>query len=344
MSLIAAFGVAFAITALLVPVATRLARRTSAIDYVERNGEMFFKMSRFGGLAIAAGFYATLLGLFAAGSLSDLARAKTVIAGSVVMLALGVYDDLRGATAAKKLALEIPVAVLTWWGGVRLLDGAVPWPVSLALTTLWIVAAINALNLSDGIDGLAGGIALQVIAVCGLAALHRGETVIPVLILAGAVVGFLCHNFPPARSFMGDSGSLFLGYLLAVAMAWTSQRASTAITTFAPALAIGLPLLDTMLALRRRWSARHPLFLGDLDHVHHRLLAAFESPRGALAAALVINGSLAALALLPIYIADARVGWSAMALAVVLAASVAVRFGYWRRRANPLSAVQRRQA
>jgi UDP-GlcNAc:undecaprenyl-phosphate GlcNAc-1-phosphate transferase len=145
---------------------------------------------------------------------------------------------------------------------------------SLIVTVFWIVAVTNSLNLIDGLDGLAAGIAFFVTVSVFVVSLMQGNHFVCILAitLVGALLGFLRFNFAPATIFLGDSGSLFLGFVLAALAIHTSQKSSTLVAIVVPFVAFGLPLLDTTLTLMRRFLSGRPLFRADQDHIHHRLL------------------------------------------------------------------------
>ena len=145
---------------------------------------------------------------------------------------------------------------------------------ALPFTLLWIVGVINAMNLIDGLDGLAGGVALVAVATMFLVSMQRNQ---PLMVLfsaslGGAVLGFLFYNFNPASIFMGDTGSMFLGFVLATSSIRTNQKASTTVAVLIPIITLGLPILDTLLAMSRRAVRGRPLFRADKEHIHHRLL------------------------------------------------------------------------
>jgi UDP-GlcNAc:undecaprenyl-phosphate GlcNAc-1-phosphate transferase len=141
-------------------------------------------------------------------------------------------------------------------------------------TVLWITGVINAMNLIDGLDGLAGGVALIAICTtCANAALnHDALMLLFAATMAGAVSGFLFYNFNPASIFMGDTGSMFLGFVLATTSIQTNQKSSTAVAIIVPIVALGVPIADTLLAMVRRAARGVPMFSADRGHIHHRLL------------------------------------------------------------------------
>ena len=345
---IAGFAVAFALAYLLTPLASRVAAHFGAVDWKSTTKIHARDMPRLGGIAIAAGFYVPVLvlalrwNLFRAAVYEQPERVAALLGGALVILGLGIYDDLRGATALKKLAVQIPVAVVAWWLGVRI--GGTSGPsgiflsfapaVSLAATVLWLLVAINAVNLIDGLDGLASGIALQALAATALCAWYRGEPVLALfaIILAGTVAGFLIHNFHPATIYMGDSGSMFLGYVLGVAAVWSSQKSATAVGMVLPALVLGVPLLDTSLAVWRRVLAGRPVMSGDLDHMHHRLLNFGWSYRRTVFVLYTVGFFFSALSVLLVFVNDRRLGLPVLAVAVAVAIGLAVWLGYHRPR------------
>ncbi len=333
--------VAFALSLGLTPLVRRLAQRLGAVDL--RSDEKIHARDtpRLGGLAIAAGFYVPMLALASRFNLFEQAlyasprRMAALLGGGLAILALGVYDDLRGADAATKLAVQIPVAAAAWLAGVRIGGTAVPSghflafapALSLAVTIVWLVAVVNALNLIDGLDGLASGVALLALAATALTAWHRGEPALALIavVLVGTVAGFLVHNFHPATIFMGDSGSMFLGYVLGVAAVWSSQKEATTIGTVLPALALGVPLLDTSLAVWRRLMSGRPVLHGDLHHLHHRLLAKGFSQRGSVLLLYGVASCFAAASVALGRLNDRRVAWAALALSVL----AALAFSRW---------------
>lgn len=242
---------------------------------------------RLGGIAIVAGCFAPLLALlFIDSGVGILYRAQPhlivgLLVGGLVIAALGLYDDLRGASAIKKLGIQLAVAAALWWSGLRIETIATPilgyaplGILSLPITLLWVVGVINAMNLIDGLDGLAAGVALFAILANFVLALSRGDVLMCLIMasLAGAVLGFLIFNFNPASIFMGDTGSMFLGFVLATSAITTSQKSGATIGILVPLLALGLPIMDTLLAMARRALCGRAIFSADKEHIHHRLM------------------------------------------------------------------------
>lgn len=206
----------------------------------------------------------------------------TVVVPATLALLLGVYDDFRGTNARFKFLTQALVGLLFYALGGRIevlsipLVGTVALPPILgcALTVLWVIAITNAFNLIDGVDGLATGTALFASLVMLGVSVILGHPVVTVMgvALCGALIGFLPYNFNPASIFLGDSGSLFIGFTLSALSVQGAQKASTAVAVVIPLIAFGLPVLDTGFSMVRRFISGRPLFDGDREHIHHKLL------------------------------------------------------------------------
>lgn len=263
--------------------ATRLAALGGRLRLVDRETGVV----RSGGLSIvaAAAVAVAVLGLFFDPTRSLLATAPpelgAALAGGAAILALGIVDDRWGLTASPKLLVEVTVAVALWLGGSRIGRLWLPFGIaelhpvmSLLLTVGWVVFLTNAFNLLDGIDGAAAGAALFALLALFVASVTLGSPLIALLAaaLAGATLGFLPFNFPPARVYLGDAGSLVLGYALAVFAVEGATKGPTIVAIAIPLVAFGLPVMDTTVAVVRRLARGAPLFQGDRGHLHHRLL------------------------------------------------------------------------
>ncbi|HVZ71750.1 MAG TPA: MraY family glycosyltransferase [Polyangia bacterium] len=273
----------------LTPWVRRLAHRFGVLDHAVSSRKIHGRpIPRLGGVAIVLSFFAPLVGLllFQTGVggifLAERNHVIGLFVGGTIIALLGLYDDLRGAGAKRKFLVQFAVAGLMYALGFRMELLANPFgdPIplgwlALPFTLVWFVGVINAMNLIDGLDGLAGGVALVAVLTTFLIALQRGNPLMVLFTstLGGAILGFLFYNFNPATIFMGDTGSMFLGFTLAASAIQTNQKSSTAVAVLIPAIALGLPIMDTFLAMSRRaWRGR-PLFQADKDHIHHRLLA-----------------------------------------------------------------------
>lgn len=210
-----------------------------------------------------------------------------VVVGGAAMFALGFWDDVRQLKARTKLIGQILIAAAVFAMGIRIenlgLLGSEPLPVwlSFCATVFWLVGITNAFNLIDGSDGVAGGSAIFAALAVAVTLLLAGDRwgAFVALTLAGATLGFLFYNFPPASIFLGDCGSLFLGFTLGALGVVTSQEAPTVLAVAIPVVSFGLPILDTTLAIVRRFLRRQPLFKPDRGHIHHRLRDLGHSPR-----------------------------------------------------------------
>lgn len=202
--------------------------------------------------------------------------------GSALLFLVGLVDDVRGMSPGAKSIAQVIAAGIAYYFGARIgsialgYGAGVPIGVlELPLIILWIVGVTNAFNFIDGLNGLAGGIAVVATATLTVVALALGnfEVLIPVVALGGALLGFLKYNFPSGRIFLGDSGSMSVGFLLAVLSLHASTNESGAVLAIVPVLAVFVPLLDGALAIVRRWLRKVPLSGADARHIHHRLLA-----------------------------------------------------------------------
>jgi UDP-GlcNAc:undecaprenyl-phosphate GlcNAc-1-phosphate transferase len=279
----------------LTPAVRALAHRSGALDHALTTRKIHDRpIPRLGGIAIVLAFFAPLVALLfvdtGAGRLflAHPEKAAGLFAGGAAIAALGIWDDLRGANAKTKFLVQFAVAGLMYALGFRIDHIASPHvgPIHLGwfglpFTVLWIAGVINAMNLIDGLDGLAGGVALIAISTTFAIAVMKPEPLMVVFTaaLGGAVLGFLFYNFNPASIFMGDTGSMFLGFVLATTSIQTNLKSSTTVAIVVPIIALGVPIADTLLAMARRAARGVPLFSGDRGHIHHRLLATGLSQR-----------------------------------------------------------------
>ncbi len=313
---LAAFLLSALVALVLTPVVTRVAHIQGWYDMPTGGRKIHaLPIPRVGGVAVVTAFFAPLAGLLIyinriSGFLyADFRMLTAMCGGAAIIVALGLFDDLRGATAKTKLVVQVVVALGMWWAGFRieLLGNPFGAPLtlgvlSLPLTTLWIVGVVNALNLIDGLDGLASGTALMAsIVLFGMAFVDNAVLLCVLMAaLGGALMGFLFYNFNPAKVFLGDSGSMFLGFVLASVSLWTQVKAATTIALLIPVVALGLPILDTTLSFVRRLARGQSPFRSDREHVHHRLLALGLSHRHAVITLYTLSAifALGALSLL----------------------------------------------
>ncbi len=238
---------------------------------------------RFGGIALAGTFIISgiLCGIFQGWTLLLQKESVMVLASSLAMFAVGFCDDLKPLGARKKLLLQIIVATGAYFLGLQVTVITNPFngqtfnlhAFSLVLTVLWLVAMTNLINLVDGIDGLAGGVSLMLM--CLLAYVSLSGAPLQFVIaasMAGGLLAFLRFNFPPARIYMGDGGAYFLGFLIGSMTIANSHKGTVLAALIAPVIALGLPIIDTALAIIRRGLQGLPLFRADRKHIHHRLM------------------------------------------------------------------------
>lgn len=308
------FPIAFSIALLFVVPAIRLLRsragRLGMIDAPDGGRHVHSApVPNVGGIAIffACGMTLALMLVItqvASGLPLHTAALTPILGGAAAMHLLGLLDDRRKLSVRTKLIAQAVISAAVFAGGLRISGITLPFvgPVefgtglSLMLTVGWLVGLTNAFNLIDGADGVAGGAALTAALAMFIVALVLGQPVIALalVIVAGAVLGFLFFNFPPATVFLGNSGSLFVGFLLASLGLAGSSKATTVLAIAIPVVSLGLPVLDTLLAIVRRLIRGDRITQGDLGHIHHRLLDLVHSPRKV---ALILYASCAVFAL-----------------------------------------------
>ena len=305
-----AFAVAFIAAILCTPVVRAAARRLGVVDKPDSFRKVHGReVPLLGGVAIYVAFATPIVALcfFYRNAVSDLLYAHpikllTLMGGAAVALAAGGLDDVRNLPVRWKLLLQIVAACVAFAGGCSIEAISNPFGEPLVLgvwsfpvTLLWFLGCMNAVNLLDGLDGLAAGACLFATITLLLVSIVFGN-VMPMLLMAclsGAILGFLLFNFYPASIFLGDSGSLLLGFLLAsLSLLGATRKPETAVALFIPVVAFGLPIFDTGLAILRRWSRRLPISAGDRRHIHHVLLSLGLSHRRAV---LVLYGACVVL-------------------------------------------------
>jgi UDP-GlcNAc:undecaprenyl-phosphate GlcNAc-1-phosphate transferase len=240
-----------------------------------------------------------------------------------LIFCVGIYDDIHGASAYLKFAVQGIAAAILFAGGMRVLDlpllfGArsFPWFVGLPLTILWVAAITNAFNLIDGLDGLAAGSGLFSTLVFFVVAIVNQSWLgaLMSVALAGAILGFLRFNFNPATIFLGDSGSLFIGFLLSALALAGAQKAPTLVAVAIPVVSFGLPILETSLSILRRLISGRPIFTADREHIHHKLLEMGFSHRQVVMVLYAVSALFALLSLFLLWPTGSTLG---LVLAVV---------------------------
>jgi UDP-GlcNAc:undecaprenyl-phosphate GlcNAc-1-phosphate transferase len=316
--LIATISAALAL--LLTPVIGRVSTQLGLVDAPGGRKVHTRSVPRLGGVAVvlAAAASLAIVAELRPGSIDTpnwLAMRPFVLAGALIFAA-GLIDDVRGLGAGPKLLFEFAAAAVMLSSGLlieRVTVLGVTWPLgwlAFPVTAAWIVGLTNAFNLIDGIDGLASGIAVLAGGACVAILVVRGHAPEAMLLaaLVGAALGFLRYNFHPATIFLGDSGSLLIGFLLATTAVTGWQKGATALATAVPLLIFALPIADSALALARRSASTPPdgrsirstlrrIAQPDRDHIHHRMLALGWSVRRTVLILYAITAVLSALAL-----------------------------------------------
>jgi UDP-GlcNAc:undecaprenyl-phosphate GlcNAc-1-phosphate transferase len=286
----------------LTPLCRDIFKRAGLLDHPDRLRKTHAQpVPRIGGIPIAiayaGSFLLLLLSPFNAGSIlsQHLPLVWKLLPAAGLIFATGLVDDLIGLKPWQKLLGQVAAALCAYWGGVQVMGIAGHltdswW--SLPLTVVWLVGCANALNLIDGVDGLATGLGLCATLTSLIAALALGNVALALAIapLAGALLGFLKYNFNPASIFLGDSGSLLVGFLLGCYGVLWSQKSATLLSLTAPMLALAIPILDVCLSIARRFLNRQPIFGADRGHIHHRLLDRGLSPRRVVLLLYAVGG------------------------------------------------------
>ena len=339
------FVVAALLTALVVPVVRRVGLAYGLIDAPDPRKQHTTPMVRLGGIGIVLGFSLALAITWTCGGFADLPPSKdqliwTTLAGALCFFVIGLADDLFALPPLPRLAGQLAVAMVVWSQGVQI--GTVelpfalwghshaslllpPW-LSLLATVIWLVGITNAINWLDGLDGLAAGV--SGIAAIGLLSvsfsLHQAEAGLLAAALAGSCLGFLRHNFNPARIFMGDGGSYFLGFALAAVSIVGPAKELTSVSLLLPLLILSLPLADMSAVILGRLSQGRSPFYPDRRHLHHRLLRQGLSHRRTVLLIYAFTQWLAALALVLVN-AELRFLWLGLATAILIGLVVTAR-------------------
>jgi UDP-GlcNAc:undecaprenyl-phosphate GlcNAc-1-phosphate transferase len=291
---------------ILTPVFRGLFRLCGFVDKPDQARKIHSQpIPRAGGTAIAFSYVAAfLLAHYFSGLVNlNFSLVWRVMPAAAVMFAVGVIDDLWGLKPWQKLSGQLIACSLACYSGILILDligrhERAWW--TIPITIFWLLACSNAFNLVDGLDGLAGGVGLFATLTIFVAALLDGrmELAMATVALAGCLLGFLRYNFAPATVFLGDSGSLVIGFVLGCYGIIWAQKSATMLGLAAPIMALSIPLLDVGLAVVRRFLRRQPIFTADRGHIHHRLLDRGMSPRQAALALYAICSFVAVFSLL----------------------------------------------
>ena len=272
------FAIALVVSFCLTPLVKKLAFLVNAIDEPDYRKVHKKIMPRMGGLAIYIGFVVAVMYWFPMSR-----EIQGLLLGSTCILALGIADDIFHISAKQKLAGQIIAAAILIYFGISIdwLNDPfgrgyiyLEW-MAIPLTLVWVVSLTNVVNLMDGLDGLAAGVTCIATITLAYVAYIQGlfSSARLAICLVGAILGFLPYNFNPAKIFMGDTGSMFLGYTFAAISIIGAMKSTAIIALAMPAVMLGLPILDTACAIIRRHKTGQPIFSPDKGHFHHRLLA-----------------------------------------------------------------------
>lgn len=317
------FLVALAVTFVLTPVVKNFAIRIGAVDKPDARKVHHGLIPRLGGLAIYVGFMVSVIA-----TIGFTYEMVGIMVGATFLIAVGIADDVYSLPPKVKLlgqiiAAAIPVVIfninIEWIDVPRLGIIYLPEIISLPLTIFWIIGFVNTVNLIDGLDGLAAGIATIASIAIALLAFQMGQWVAAAAMIAmtGACLAFLQYNFNPAKIFMGDTGSMFLGYIIsAVSVMGTMKTVATAVL-IVPLLALTVPITDTLLAIVRRKSSGVPIFSPDKNHLHHRLLAKGLNQKQVVLVMYALTAFFSCTALIVIHL-SLWIGIAIVAIALVL--------------------------
>lgn len=261
------FVVAFLLALILTPFVRTIAVQVKIIDVPNHRKLHKEPAAKIGGIAIFLSFAVSIFWLLGRGYTSVV----YVLSGAGIILIVGFLDDVMGISPLAKVAGQVLAAMVLIGNGIKI--GLLPDVVSIPLTLFWMVGIMNAINLLDGMDGMAAGVSAVAALFLMVLALGNGEPQVALIAaaLAGACLGFLRFNFHKASIFMGDTGSLFLGFVLASLGVMSTVKAGNYLYLFIPVIILGVPIFDTTLAVLRRMIMRRPLFDADTDHFYEWL-------------------------------------------------------------------------
>ena len=341
-----AFLLAFITAFVITPYSIRLAKKVGAVDIPNDRRVNKKPMPRLGGLAVIAGFLVSVIYLVISASIEgkinlseDGLNIKLLgILGGMLVLGIVCYiDDVKDIKPLVKLAGQVAAAVIVASSGVLIDNFTIPFKensfvlnevFSFILTVGWIVGITNAINLIAGLDGLSSGITLiSCLSLVVVFALNESPLIAIILItaLAGAIVGFLPYNFNPAKTFIGDVGSNFMGFALAIISILGVAKTYTALVLIAPIIVLALPLFDTLFAIFRRiknGKSLKAVFKADKGHLHHRLMQKGYTQKQAV---FILYGITATFGMFAVVLLDSGV-WKALSFAILVIAILAIGY------------------
>ena len=342
-----AFLLAFITTFVVTPHTMRLAKKVGAIDIPNDRRVNKKPMPRLGGLAVISGFLVSIIYLFITtsieGKLNLFGEENYYIkmigffAGILVLGITCYIDDVKGIPSLVKLTAQIIASIIVVACGIRIENISIPFTegkivisgiFSYIITVCWIIGITNAINLIDGLDGLSSGVTLiSCLSLLMVFALNGSPLIAIVLItaLAGALVGFLPFNFSPAKTFIGDTGSNFMGFSLAIISILGVAKTYTALVLIAPIIILGMPIFDTIFAIFRRiikGKSIKAVFKPDKGHLHHKLMAKGYTQKQAV---LIMYGITAILGMFAVILLESGI-WKALSFAILIIAIIAIGY------------------
>lgn len=342
-----AFLLAFITAFVITPHTIRLSKKVGAIDIPNDRRVNKTPMPRLGGLAVISGFFVSVIYLIITTSLEGkinffgeenyYIKLIGFFIGIIVLGIICYIDDVKGIPSFVKLLAQILAAIIVVAFGIKIDDISVPFTegkivisgvFSYILTVCWIIGITNAINLIDGLDGLSSGVTLiSCLSLLMVFALNGSPLIAIVLItaLAGAIVGFLPFNFSPAKTFIGDTGSNFMGFSLAIISILGVAKTYTALVLIAPIIILGMPIFDTLFAIFRRiikGKSLKAVFKPDKEHLHHKLMAKGYSQKQAV---LIMYGITAILGMFAVILLESGI-WKALSFALLIIAIVAIGY------------------
>lgn len=344
-----AFLLAFITAFMMTPYSIKLAKKVGAVDVPKDNRRMHHKpMPKLGGIAVIAGFVVSLVYLLITMSMEDGTKLNLfgeeqygikLIGYFIGILILGItcfIDDVKPIKPIMKLLGQLAAAIVVVSFGLRLGDFNLPFlhtveandAFSIVLTVLWIIGITNAINLMDGLDGLSSGISMiSCLSLLMIFALNDSPLIAIIMItaLAGALIGFLPFNFNPAKTFIGDTGSNFLGFTLSVVSILGVAKTYTAVVIVLPVIVLGLPIFDTVCAIiRRTWKGKSlkAIFQADKGHLHHRIVSKGFSQKQAV---YILYGISATFGMFAVILFDSGI-WKAISFALMVIAVIALGY------------------
>lgn len=343
-----AFMIAFLVAYVSTPYTIRLARKTGAVDNPKTSNRKIHKkvMPRLGGLAIIAGFFVSTIYLLVVMSIEEkinvfdsdmyINKIMGIFSAIIVLGIFCFFDDKKGIKPYIKLLGQILSAIIIVFSGIKMDNIAIKHFNTVIdekilldiITIIWIVGITNAINLIDGLDGLSSGVSLIACLSLLIVFIINGSSLVSIILitaLAGAIVGFLPYNFNPARTFLGDTGSNFLGFMLSIISIMGIAKTYTAIVIIAPLLVLALPIFDTSFAIIRRIIRERSLkavFKADRGHLHHKLIDRGYTTKQAV---FILYGISATFGLFTIIFLDSGL-WKALSFALLVIAIAAAGY------------------